>query len=112
MARSYVYQSLRGVVEPLLLYIIGELPIHGYEIARELERRSEGYFNLTASTLYSALRRLESRGLVSSSWQQISRQKRRCYELTEKGRQILAEELAQWQKFLGATERIIDQPVK
>jgi DNA-binding PadR family transcriptional regulator len=108
MARSYVYQSLRGVVEPLLLFIIGELPVHGYEIARELERRSEGYFDLTASTLYSALRRLESRGLVSSSWQQISKQKRRCYELTEKGRQILAEELAQWQKFFGATERIID----
>ena len=108
MARSYVYQSLRGVVEPLLLFIIGELPIYGYEIARELERRSEGYFDLTASTLYSALRRLESRGLVSSSWQQISKQKRGCYELTEKGRQILAEELAQWQKFFGATERIID----
>ena len=108
MARSYVYQSLRGVVEPLLLFIIGELPVHGYEIARELERRSEGYFDLTASTLYSALRRLESRGLVSSSWQQISKQKRRCYELTEKGRQILAEELAQWQKFFGATERVID----
>jgi PadR family transcriptional regulator len=113
MARSYVYQSLRGVVEPLLLFIIGELlPIHGYEIARELERRSAGYFDLTASTLYSALRRLESRGLVASSWQQISKQKRRCYELTEKGRQILAEELTQWQKFLGATERVIDQPVK
>ena len=108
MARSYVYQSLRGVVEPLLLFIIGELPIHGYEIARELERRSEGYFNLTASTLYSALRRLESRGLVSSSWQLVTKQRRRYYELTEKGRQILAEELAQWQKFLGATERLID----
>ena len=109
MSRSYVYQSLRGVVEPLLLFIIGELvPIHGYEIARELERRSEGYFNLTASTLYSGLRRLESRGLVSSTWQQISKQRRRCYELTEKGHHILAEELAQWQKFLGATERLID----
>ena len=108
MSRSYVCQLLRGVVEPLLLFIIGELPIHGYEIARELERRSEGYFHLTASTLYSALRRLESRGLVSSSWQLVAKQKRRCYELTEKGRQILAEELAQWQKFLGATERVID----
>jgi len=63
---------------------------------------------LTASTLYSALRRLESRGLVSSSWQYIAKQKRRCYELTEKGRQILAEELAQWEKFLGATDRVID----
>jgi PadR family transcriptional regulator PadR len=108
MSQSYVCQLLRGVVEPLLLFIIGELPIHGYEIARELERRSEGYFNLTASTLYSALRRLESRGLVSSSWQLVAKQRRRYYELTEKGRQILAEELAQWQKFFGATERIID----
>jgi PadR family transcriptional regulator PadR len=109
MSGSHVYQSVRGIVEPLLLFIIGEfVPIHGYEISRQLERRSEGYFNLTASTLYSALRRLESRGLVASSWQQISRQKRRCYQLTEKGRQILAEELAQWQKFLGATERVID----
>ena len=108
MSESYFGQLLRGVVEPLLLFIIDELPVHGYEIARELERRSQGYFNLTASTLYSALRRLESRGLVLSSWQQVAKQKRRCYELTEKGRQILAEELAQWQKFLGATERIID----
>ncbi|MCJ7792048.1 MAG: PadR family transcriptional regulator [Dehalococcoidia bacterium] len=108
MSQSYVCQLLRGVVEPLLLFIIAELPIHGYELARELERRSEGYFNLTASTLYSALRRLESKGLVSSSWQLVAKQRRRYYELTEKGRQILAEELAQWQKFLGATDRVID----
>ena len=108
MTQSYVRQLLRGLVEPLLLFIIGELPIHGYEIARELERRSEGYFSLTASTLYSALRRLERRGLVSSSWRQITKQKRRYYELTEKGRQILDEELAQWEKFLGATDRVID----
>lgn len=91
-----------------MLFIIGEVPIHGYEIARELERRSEGYFSLTASTLYSALRRLERRGLVLSSWRQIAKQKRRYYELTEKGHQILAEELAQWEKFLGATDRVID----
>lgn len=108
MSKSYVGQLLRGIVEPLLLFIIGELPVHGYEIARELERRSEGYFDLTASTLYSALRRLERRGLVLSSWEQVTKQKRRCYQLTEKGRQMLSEELAQWQQFLGATDRIID----
>ncbi len=109
MSQSYVRQLLRGVVEPLLLFIIDELPMHGYEIARELDRRSQGYFDLAASTIYSALRRLESRGLVLSSWQQAARkQRRRYYELTEKGHQILAEELAQWQKFLGATDRVID----
>ncbi len=108
MSQSYVGQLMRGVVEPLLLFIIADLPVHGYEIARELERRSEGYFDLTASTLYSALRRLESRGLVHSTWEQVSKQRRRCYQLTDKGRQILSEELAQWQQFLGATDRVID----
>jgi DNA-binding PadR family transcriptional regulator len=51
---------------------------------------------------------LERRGLVSSSWQYIAKQKRRCYQLTEKGYQILAEELSQWEQFLGATDKVID----
>ncbi len=108
MSQSPVGQLMRGVVEPLLLFIIADLPVHGYEIARELERRSEGYFDLTASTLYSALRRLEDRGLVQSTWEQVSKQRRRCYQLTEKGRKILSEEVAQWHQFLGATDRVID----
>ncbi|MFU8796594.1 MAG: PadR family transcriptional regulator, partial [Dehalococcoidia bacterium] len=50
----------------------------------------------------------ERRGLVQSTWQQVSRQRRRCYQLTEQGRQILSEQLAQWDQFLGATDRVID----
>jgi len=109
MVQSYVRELLKGVTDPLLLSIISELPVHGYQIAKELERRSQGYFKLTASTIYSALRRLESRGLVLSSWQQaIHNQNRRCYQLTEKGQQILAEELTQWRRFLGATDKVIE----
>jgi len=109
MARSYLEQLLRGVVQPLLLFIIGELPTHGYRIAKELEKRSYGYFRLTGSTIYSALRRLEEEGLVLSSWQQVaSKQRRRYYELTEKGRKILNANLAELQKFSSATNRVIN----
>lgn len=108
MSQSHLEQLLRGVVEPLMLFIIGELPMHGYRIAKELERRSSGYFKLTESTVYSALRRLEREGLVLSSWQLVAKkQKRRCYELTEKGRQILAKKLAEWQRFSNATSKVI-----
>ena len=108
MSQSHLEQLLRGVVEPLMLFIIGELPMHGYRIAKELEKRSSGYFKLTESTVYSALRRLEREGLVLSSWQLVAKkQKRRCYELTGKGRQILAEKLAEWQRFSNATSRVI-----
>ena len=108
MVQSYVRELLKGVTDPLLLSIISELPVHGYQIAKELERRSQGYFKLTASTIYSALRRLEGKGLVLSWWQRVAREQgRRCYELTEKGRQILAEELAQWQKFHSAANKVM-----
>jgi PadR family transcriptional regulator PadR len=105
---QYVHQLLRGVVEPLMLYIIGELPSHGYRIAKEIERRSSGYFTLTASTVYSALRRLEEEGLVLSKWQDVaSSQRRRCYYLTEKGREMLNHRVAEWRRFSDAAEQVM-----
>jgi DNA-binding PadR family transcriptional regulator len=109
MSQPYVQKLLRGVVEPLLLFLIGELPMYGYQIIKELEKRSQGYFKVRESTIYSALRRLEKEGLVLSSWQRgAQRQKRRCYELTEKGRQILAEQLNRWQRFCSATTSVLN----
>jgi len=109
MTQVYVRELLRGVVETLLLIIINMLPTHGYQIAKELNRRSHGYFNFNGSTIYSALRRLEDEGLVLSSWQQVARkQDRRYYEITGKGRQILTEKLAELQKFYHATSRVIN----
>ena len=113
MSHTYLQQLLGGVVEPLMLFIISDLPMHGYRIAKELEQRSNGYFKLTGSTVYSALRRLEKNGLVLSTWQQVAKkQKRRYYQLTEKGYRIMAEKLSEWREFSGATGQVINQPVK
>lgn len=109
MPQSYARELLRGVVEPLLLFLIGESPMHGYQIAKELEKRSQGYFRFNGSTIYSALRRLEGKGLVLSSWQQVAQKRdRRCYELTKKGRQTLAKKLIEWQRFYSAAGRVMN----
>jgi len=108
MSQSNLKQLLKGVVAPLMLFIIGELPTHGYQIGKELDKRSYGYFKLAESTIYSALRRLEGEGLVLSSWQQVSgRQRRRRYELTERGRQILSASLVELQRFFNAASKIM-----
>jgi len=105
---QYVNLLLRGDVEPLMLFVIDELPSHGYSIAKEIERRSSGYLKLTASTVYSALRRLEADGLVLSTWQSVaSSQRRRRYELTDKGKQLLKTQLSEWERFSVATERVV-----
>ena len=113
MSHTYLQQLLGGVVEPLMLFIISDLPMHGYRVAKELELRSNGYFKLTGSTVYSALRRLEKNGLVLSSWQQVAKkQKRRYYQLTEKGYRIMTEKLSEWSKFSGATGQVINRTFK
>ena len=109
MVQYYLRELLRGIVEPLLLFLIAELPMHGYHIIKELEKRSQGYLKFKASTIYSALRRLEEDGLVLSSWQQVpQKQRRRCYELTERGREILDTKLGEWQKFYIAVSKVIN----
>ena len=108
MTQTYLQQLSRGVVESLLLYLISELPTHGYRIAKELEKRSHGYLKFNGSTIYCALRRLEEKGLVLSSWQQVTQgQRRRYYELTKMGRQILAGKLGEWQTFCSAISKVI-----
>lgn len=94
--------------ESLLLYLVGQQPMYGYQIIRELERRSEGYFKLKEGTLYPALHRLEKAGLIDGKWQTLSSgRQRRYYYITAKGRRGLAEKMSQWRDFFAAMNLVI-----
>ena len=94
--------------ESLLLYLVGQQPMYGYQIIRELERRSEGYFKFKEGTLYPALHRLEKAGLIEGKWQTLSSgRQRRYYYITDKGRRVLAEKMSQWRDFFAAMNLII-----
>ena len=109
MSQSYIRELLRGVVETLLLFLLADLPMYGYQIIKELDEKNQGYLKFKVSTIYSALRRLEKEGLLLSSWQQVARkQKRRCYELTERGQQIRDTKLGEWQKFYIAVGKVVN----
>ena len=99
---------MKGSTASLLLYLISQQPMYGYQIIKELETRSQGYFKFKEGTLYPALHRLERAGLILGKWQVPpgSRQ-RRYYHITDKGRHILAEKRDQWRDFLAAMNLII-----
>jgi PadR family transcriptional regulator PadR len=102
---------IKGSLDPLLLSLVGRQPMYGYQIIKELEQRSQGYFKLREGTLYPALHRLERSGLVYGVWQMLpSGQQRKYYHITEKGLLKLVEKRSQWQDFLVAMNLII-QPV-
>ena len=100
MVRDYYDKGLiGGVVDFLLLFLVSELPSHGYRMIKELAKRSRGYFRLDSGTVYPALRRLELAGLVSGQWQEKTERRQRCYSVTELGRQVLASRLSEWRSF-------------
>ena len=86
--------------------------MYGYQIIKELEARSQGYFKFKEGTLYPALYRLEKAGLILGKWQTLPNcRQRRYYYITAKGRSKLAVEKIQWQDFLNAMKLII-QPAR
>ncbi len=101
-------ELIQGNSESLLLYLVGQQPMYGYQIIRELERRSEGYFKFKEGTLYPALHRLEKAGIIEGKWQTLSSgRQRRYYYITDKGRRILTEKMSQWRDFFAAMNLII-----
>jgi PadR family transcriptional regulator PadR len=92
-------EALKGHLELLLLTSIEAGATHGYAIAKELKRASEGTFDLPDGTIYPALRRLCDMGLLTSSWSDGGIRRRRVYALTPKGRKALEQQLASWERF-------------
>jgi len=99
---------MKGSVDSLLLSLIDQQPMYGYQILKELETKSQGYFKFQEGTLYPALHRLEAAGLITGKWQMLpSGRQRRYYYITVKGHQRLVTNMNQWQDFLTAVNLII-----
>ena len=99
---------MKGSSDSLLLCLIGQQPMYGYQIIKELARRSQGYFKFKEGTLYPALHRLEKAGLILGNWQTLPNgRQRRYYYITDKGKRVLVAERTQWQDFLKAMNLII-----
>ena len=99
---------MKGSSESLLLCLLAQQPMYGYQIIKELERRSQGYFKFKEGTLYPALHRLEGAGLVEGKWQMLpTGRQRRYYHITDRGYRLLAVRMGQWQDFLTAMNLII-----
>jgi PadR family transcriptional regulator PadR len=84
----------------LKLLVDAEEPLHGYEIIRQLELRSQGYFRFKEGLIYPSLHRMEQDGLLSSRWLgKPGTRRRKVYTVTEQGRRQLEVEMERWQTF-------------
>lgn len=107
-AKDYLGDLLRGSTESLLLALIGDSPMYGYSLIKEVQKRTDGHLQFKEGTIYPALHRLEQDSLIRGEWVSVNGMERRYYSLTEEGHRVLQSRKEQWRQFSTAVNRIID----
>jgi DNA-binding PadR family transcriptional regulator len=76
----------RGEIRPLILAVLLDKPMHGYEVIQELEAKSGGRWRPSAGSVYPTLQQLVDEGLATS--EEVDG--RRTYTLTDDGKTAAA----------------------
>ena len=93
----------KGSAELLILATLEDGQMHGYDIAREIGRRSDGLLTFHVASLYPLLYKLEDKGWISGRWvEKPGTRRRRCYRLTPEGKKVLASQRNRWASFVAA----------
>ena len=99
----------RGTLEMILLRLISERQMYGYELASTLEKRGGSLFRIKEGTLYPILYRLENAGYVESRWETLERGvPRKYYQLTKTGTKYLEGRMAEWKEFTTAISKLME----
>lgn len=100
---------LQGTLDLMVLKTLESMgPLHGYGIARRIEKISENTVSLNQGTIYPALLRLEQRGWIKAGWG-ISETGRRAkfYSLTRSGRKQIDQETENWERVAATMARFL-----
>jgi PadR family transcriptional regulator, regulatory protein PadR len=101
-------EFLRGTLDLLILKALVWGPLHGYEITSFIRRQSDDALLVEEGTLYPALWRLESKGLLAAEWGlSENNRKAKFYHLTTEGRRQLRQEVKTWKAYAQAVAKIL-----
>ena len=99
---------VQGTLDMLILKTLALEPMHGYGIGVRIEQISNGVFSVNAGSLFPAFRRLERDGYIKGEWRATENNRRaRYYRLTSAGRKHLAAERAEFDRMVGAIQRVL-----
>ncbi len=94
-------------VRPIMLAVLAAGESYGYAIVQRIHDLSGGSIQWSDGTLYPVLHRLETEGLITSTWRATDGGRRRkYYRLTADGKAALATEKQQWMAVHGLLEQL------
>jgi PadR family transcriptional regulator PadR len=106
-SRSAFDEAKRGSAELLILALVEDDSLHGYEIGRQIELRSGGLLTFTLAALYATLYRMEARRWITGRWvEKAGQRRRRHYRITDAGRKVLAAQREDWARLIGVLGQV------
>ena len=86
---SWLKEAQKGYIRIGVLILLNKKPSHGYEIMKQINNRTKGFWQPTAGGVYPILRDLEKSGYIEGEWQTQKNRKVKVYKITESGELIL-----------------------
>ncbi|WP_062106027.1 PadR family transcriptional regulator [Bacillus niameyensis] len=101
-------ELVKGSTSLLLLQLLDERDMYGYELVKVLEMRSSNGISFKEGTLYPALHKLEKQGYIECYWQEQEKgPARKYYQITDEGREMLLEKTDEWHSFVSVMNKVI-----
>jgi len=86
---NWLKEAQKGYIRMGVLILLNKKPSHGYEIMKEINSRTKGFWQPTAGGVYPILRDLEKSGYIKGQWQTQKNRRLKVYKITESGELIL-----------------------
>lgn len=96
-----------GSMTMLLLKLLSEKDMYGYEMIETLRNKSQNVFELKAGTLYPLLHSMEEKGLLTVYEQSVLGKTRKYYKVTQKGRTVLKKKTEEWKEYAEAVTSVL-----
>lgn len=98
---------ISGSTTMLILQLLEEKDMYGYEMIETLQKKSQNVFQLKAGTLYPLLHTLEGKGYLTSYEDSTGQKVRKYYSITKSGKNFLSQKKEEWKEYSAAVENIL-----
>lgn len=96
-----------GSIGMMILRLLSEKDMYGYEMIDTLRQRSQNVFELKAGTLYPLLHNLEEKHFLTSYEQEVLGKIRKYYRITKEGKRHLEQKKTEWQEYSRAVTNVL-----
>ena len=100
-------ELLKGSTNMLVLSILQEQNMYGYQMIKELKAKSQNVFEFQEGTLYPILHSLEEKNYITSYWDESGAKKRKYYSITKEGKKHLKEKKEEWKTFYTGVNQVV-----